>query len=188
MKFCNNCGAALQQNSSVDPHQPVYQNQVFQGKQYSTGSSGYVSFGANTPKKKRGCLKFILIGAAVLVGLVVLIAVLGGGSDISNPAIASVVDPQTNLPVTKTNVFDPASPIVNCTFAADLDPGKVVSVEWWYTSNNELITTYQHTVFQKGEQVNVSLSVPDAGWPTGNYEVRIYADDKHQATLKFSVK
>ncbi|NCU26204.1 zinc ribbon domain-containing protein [Candidatus Nomurabacteria bacterium] len=202
-KFCNNCGvsqpaqpsdqgytkpAPFQQYSSVDPNQPVYQKQFFQGTQYSTGSSGHVSFGANSPKKKRGCFKFILIGAAVLVGLVVLIAVFGGGSDISNPTMASVVDPQTNMPVTKTNVFTPTSPIVNCTFAANIEPGKVISVEWWYSTNNEFITSYQHTVMQKGEQVNVSLSVPDAGWPIGNYEILMFVDDKQVARQKFSVK
>ena len=61
-KFCNNCGAPqtsspapapFQQYSSVDPAQPVYQNQVFHGKQYSTGSSGHVSFGGNAPKDRK---------------------------------------------------------------------------------------------------------------------------------------
>jgi hypothetical protein len=180
--------APFQQYSSVDPNQPVYQKQVFHGKQFSTGSSGHVSFGGGAPKKKHGCLIVILIALALVVGLGVLVLVFGGSSDIANPTVASEIDLQTNMPITATNTFSPASPIVYCTFTANLDPGKIISVEWWYASNNELITTYNHTIFQDGEQVQVSLSRPTAGWPLGNYEIRMYVDNKHVVTRKFSVK
>jgi len=183
----------FQQYSTIDPHQPIYQKQAFAGKQASVGSSGHVSFGNNsTGKKSGGCLKVFLVGILVLFLIAALgigaILLFGSSEGISNVRIASQIDSVTNQPITLTNTFTPQSPIIYCTLNSKNEIGTLVSVEWWYTTDNILITSYSINAETDDDQFSFSLSRPDNGWPTGSYEVKVYVNDKYATSAKFKVE
>jgi hypothetical protein len=212
-KFCMNCGEQttpgaaaptqpvqqapgytpvqpFQQYSSVNPNQPQYQQTFFNGQQASVGTSGQVQF-KNGGKKKKGCLIAVIAVIIVAVLAIAGIALLGGSSEVKNLQMASEVDEQTNLPIVSTSVFNPESPVIFCTFEANVEPGTLVAVEWWYVddaANEEFVTSYELETEFKGDQVSFSWSRPDNGWPLGKYQARIFVNDKQVETARFEVK
>lgn len=116
---------------------------------------------------------------------------MGAGSQINNLQMASNVNTQTNLPLDNTSVFNVDSPIIFCTFEANVKPGSFVAVEWWYTEylgEEELITSYELETENNGDQLSFSLSRPNNGWPLGKYQAKIFVGDEQVETGKFEVK
>lgn len=209
-KFCLNCGTQtnqnaaqapqqapgytpvqpFQQHSSVDPNQPQHQQTFFNGQQTSVGTSGQVQF-KNGGKKKKGCLIAVIAVVAVLILGTVGLYFLGGGSQINNLQMSSDINTQSSLPLDNTSVFNTDSPIVFCTFQANVEPGSLVSVEWWYTEyigEEEYITSYELETENNGDQLSFSLSRPNNGWPLGKYQARIFVNHEQVETAMFEVK
>ena len=205
-QFCSNCGAPrveqkdtpsnnndtapqpFQQYSNLTNEQPVYKKTAFKGKQFTTCSSGHVSFGNSTKKKGKGCgiVAGVLIGIVVL--LIILVLVFGGSNDAYDVKMASAVDSATNLPVTATNTFKTNTPLIFCTFKSDAEAGTIVNVEWWYTTNDAFITDASLEIPEKGIPLSFSLSIPIEGWPVGDYEAKIYVDENYVTSKKFKVE
>ncbi len=60
--------------------------------------------------------------------------------------------------------------------------------EWYYLEDDYLITTASVNTTKENQNLYFSLERPDNGWPTGDYEVRLYATEDEPVIAKFSVK
>ena len=207
-QFCSNCGAPrtenketssvntnnytapqpFQQYSTLTNEQPAYQKTAFKGKQFTTGSSGHVSFGNGPKKKGKGCAIAAGVVAAGIILILLVVILFGGSKDAYDVNMASSVDSATNLPVVTTNTFATNTPLIFCTFKSDAEVGTVVKVEWWYNTDNIYITESSLEIPEKGVPLSFSLSIPDNGWPTGDYEAKIYVDGKLATSKKFKVQ
>ena len=205
--FCNSCGTKIAKNpeqktdeknytapkpfqthSTIDPNQPVYEKTAFKGKQVTAGTSGEIKF--NTGKKKKGgCLSTILKLLVVIIVLGVAAMLFLGGSGITNVNTAEGFDPTSYEPINKTSTFNVNTPEIFVTFSlSDLPVGTYVYCEWIYLDQNISIITSSIQTTMEEQNAYFSLTRPDNGWPTGEYQVKLFVDEKTQTSVNFKVK
>ena len=98
---------------------------------------------------------------------------------------------QDNLPVDVTDVFTTTSPVIYAAGTLKNAPeGTEITGEWYYldTSPETYIDSSTLTAVDTNTSFTFSLSIPDNGWPTGDYEIRFFIDDKPSSTLSFTVE
>ncbi len=186
-RFCRACGAPTGvPNAAADP---VSAQQPRQS--HASGEPFDAQPQPKQKKKRRGCLISIL---AVIV-LFIVLAIANGGefrfstANISEPAMASSVDPVSMKPVSKTDVFSPQSPIIYATALVKNAPSDTkISAKWIYVDAKIDIATVDVKTTQTNQYVAFNLTRPANGFPAGEYKVEIYLNDKLKETIKFTVK
>ena len=97
-------------------------------------------------------------------------------------------------PVGPTTQFAPDTPEIHCSvLLTDAPDATEVLSEWYYVSgglqgvSNVLIDSVPIVVAAGTQYLSFSLSIPDTGWPVGEYELLLYLDGANTASLPFSV-
>lgn len=111
-------------------------------------------------------------------------------ANLSDLTMAQDVD-ANNEPVTTTTSYTTDAPMLYATGVLNNAPsGTVVTAEWYYldTDPETFIDSADLTFADTTTSFSFSLSIPDNGWPTGNYEVRFLIDDKAADTVAFSIQ
>ncbi len=130
----------------------------------------------------------------MLMGAVVFAAYLSGCSAefsvstarISEASICRSVDPDTQKCIEKADVFAPDAPVIYCAGRVSGAPsGTKVESHWFF--GEEFITSAE--VETSGSQYfSFSLGAPAAGWPVGNYTVKLLLNGEDKILLPFSVQ
>ena len=129
----------------------------------------------------------------LIMSVIVLLALLVASCSFTTANLADLKmasDVQDNLPVTVTNVFETNSPMIYATGTLKNAPeGTLLKAEWYYieSSPETFIDSSTLTSVDVNTSFSFSLSIPDDGWPSGNYEVRFFVDDTASDILAFSV-
>jgi hypothetical protein len=89
-----------------------------------------------------------------------------------------------------TNTFEINTDMIYLTGVLRNNPGDTeIKGEWYYLEGEEIfIDSATMIIREVTSDFNFSLSIPDAGWPAGKYEVRVYIDKKLQESINFEVK
>jgi hypothetical protein len=97
-------------------------------------------------------------------------------------------------PINATTQFAPDTAEIHCSvLLSNATAGTEVLSEWYYVSgelqgvSNVLIDSVPITVAAGTQYLSFSLSIPDTGWPVGEYELLLYLDDTNVISLPFSV-
>lgn len=145
-------------------------------------------------KKKTGCLIGIII-AVVLVAVLIILLIIGGGScsitsaRLTETAMASEVDADTQQAVSKTDEFSPDAPVIYATALLNNAPeDTLITAKWRYVTEDIDIASVDLESTETSQYISFSLSAPDNGFPVGDYEVELYIDGTLEETLKFTVK
>lgn len=134
---------------------------------------------------------------SLLVVCLVLMTILTGCSASVSTAnyqdlqTASEIDQTTNKAVTATSTFTTTTPTIYVTGSINNAPeGTKIKAEWFYLENDPDVLINDVTLDLKeiNTNFNFSLSKPTAGWPKGQYEVKLYIDDKYSKSVNFEVK
>lgn len=200
--FCPNCGTKVEEGftspkpfetHSVDEiKNPGFQQSSFKGAQYSTGTSGHVSFGNRSNKSVLGKIIKIVIGIAVV--LFVYQCFFADNGPIYNIETATSIDSDTYLPVDKENTFSTTTPEIFITFSIrDYEIGTVIQADWYYLDGvtetyDGYIDSSLVTVAYDDQNAYISLTKPTGDWPVGDYEVDFFAGDDYVITVTFTVK
>ncbi len=140
------------------------------------------------------------------VGLVILLAVVGGGAKMAHAAAAIDVTLCKSLngddPVGPTTQFSKESPEVYAAWkSSDVKQGQAIKAVWIAEDVGKVAPPNYH-IAEKEMQIkdpvlgkvatwwsgNFSLSKPTNGWPLGKYRLEIYLNGSLNKTLKFSIK
>ncbi len=130
----------------------------------------------------------------ISVSLMILLAIAVSSCSFTTANLADLTmasSVQDNLPVDVTNVFTATSPVIYAAGTLKNAPeGTALTAELYYLETDP--ETYIDSSTLNSVDVNTSftfsLSIPDNGWPAGDYEVRFFIDDKPSSTLSFSVE
>ncbi len=132
--------------------------------------------------------------AATLLSIVFLLFLFScqyTTANYSDLKTASSIDPESFAPVDITTVFSPMSPSIYVTGHINNAPsGTVMKIEWVYTEDDPefLILDYALDATEINQAIYFEITRPNAGWPLGKYEARLYIDDVLEATLNFTVE
>ncbi len=142
-------------------------------------------------RKGKGCLIAVISVIAVLV----LLLIINGGSinvnsiRISDVQVASKIDLETNKAITVTNTFKNDSPIIYVTVEIkNAPPDSKVSAKWIYIDEDFHIAYSSVDFNEVNQQAYFSLTMPDNGFPLGEYEVQLFLDDEYDKSVYFEVK
>lgn len=119
---------------------------------------------------------------------------LAGGAPPSVDAVVMCRDVDSEgAPIDPATTFNTDTPEIFCSVKVSNAPANSrARVDWIYREgelegvSNYIIDTATVTTEGTG-YVSFSLSIPDAGWPEGLYELVLYMDDKKMETVRFSV-
>lgn len=171
--------------SSIDPNQPIYKKTFFKGKQSSTGTRGQIKFDGG---KKKSFLKrlFILLGALIAI---ILVLSIFADSNITKVQTATAIASGTMEPMNVATTFNTNTPEIFVTFSlSGLPIGTNIKGEWIYKDQDiSIVTGNMHTT-ENNQNAYFSLSIPDNGWPVGDYEVKLFAGDDYKTSAKFKVE
>jgi len=109
---------------------------------------------------------------------------------LSNIEVAGGID-KSNQPLDIKDVFQNDSSVIYVTGSISNAPARtVVSIEWIYLDADPevLIDSVDLNVSETDMDFAFSLTKPTAGWPSGDYEARIYVDSTLEETVSFSVE
>ncbi len=195
-KFCESCGTKVGETSytapkpfeknSVDGSQNYqYQNSTFKGAQYSTGTSGSVSFG-----RKKGFFGKLVGFIIVAVILYFVITWLFGGT-ITNARTSTLIDGNTYEAVDPTDTFATNTPEIYVSFRVNgVESGTVIESYWFYMSSDPItfIDSSAITLLEdaNGQYGYFSMLMPTSGWPVGDYDIDIYVGDEEFPTITVS--
>ena len=127
------------------------------------------------------------------LGLIVVLAACSFSVTTANYTdltVAADVD-ENNGPVGRTNTFAVDSPMVNVTGVLKNAPeGTIITAEWYYLESDPvvLIDGASYESLDTTTTFYFSLSKPNAGWPVGNYEVKLYIDEEYKESVTFKVE
>lgn len=114
-------------------------------------------------------------------------------ASLSDPSMAKSVDSTTYEAVTKSSVFTTADPVIYCSVKLSNAPSDTeVKSQWIYVQgeadmNNYLIN--ETPINTDGTRyVAFSLEKPTAGWPKGDYVVKLLVDGKEKLQVPFKVQ
>ncbi len=215
--FCKNCGAKLDENTrfcpscgaevittgqrktytapkpfeknSIDESQNYhYQKSAFKGKQFSTGTSGSISFGGG--KKKKSFLGRIIKTGIIVTIIYIAATALFGHSGIYNVHTGTAIDYQTYEIIQETDTFAVDTPEIFVTFSIqDYDIGTDITAKWIsVTQDNYVITSSVITTTEDNQNAYFSLTKPTAGWPVGDYEVQFLDEEGFVTSIMFTVE
>ena len=92
------------------------------------------------------------------------------------------------------DVFAVDTPEIFCSVKlSNAPPDTEVKAEWVYVKGeledmeNYLIDTYSLTA-DDTRYLSFSLTIPDAGWPTGEYKVVLYVEGNEQLSVPFTIQ
>ncbi len=198
-QFCSSCGQKTSENNytapkpfeknSVDESQNYqYQKSTFTGKQFSTGTSGSVSFGSQ--KKKKSLLSRVI---GVVVFIIVASFIYGiffsDNGPIYNVHTASSIDSETLEPLVETNTFSTSTTEVFITFSTrDFELGTVIQADWYYVDLETYIDSSVLNIVYDEQDNYVSLVRPNDGWPVGEYQVDFFAGDDYIVSVFFTIE
>ena len=213
--FCKNCGAKFDENAkfcptcgdqvnnggaqksytapkpfeqnSVDGSQNYhYQKSAFKGKQFTTGTSGKISFGGG---KKKGFLRRLIKFGIIIVVAIVAFSLIFGGSGVYNIETGTSLDLEYFEVIDRTSTFYTDTPEIFVSFSiSDYPIGTSISADWYSVTHDTLITSSQVTTVLEESNGYFSLTMPTAGWPTGDYEIIFYADGELVDTVTFTIE
>jgi len=202
-QFCPNCGSKVEQEGFTNPKpfethsvdeskNPQFQQSAFKGVQYSTGSSGHVSFGNRRKKSLLGQIIKIVIGIAVVV--FIYQCFFSDNGPIYNIQTASSIDYDTYEAIDIDNTFSTTTPEIFITFSVrDYDIGTVIQADWYYLDgvtdeNDGYIDSSVITVQYDDQDAYISMTIPNQGWPVGEYEVNFFAGDEYVISVGFTIE
>ncbi len=141
---------------------------------------------------EKNCGVFPLMTILALAGIM-LVSLAGctgefsvSTAKISDAVMAASINPNTQEPVQKTNVFAPSTSVVYvCGKISNAPSDTKVQSQWFY--ENEFITSAEITV-SGTDTFSFSLAGPATGWPAGNYAVKLLLDGREKTTLTFKVQ
>lgn len=193
-KFCPKCGKPVEnytapkpfEKNSVDGSQNYqYQTSTFTGKQYSTGSSGQINFGT----KRKSLLGTIIKIAVVAVIAFVIIGFLLPDDPIYDIRTGTSIDTDTYQTIDDTSIFYTTTPTIYVSFqTTDIEIGTTIYVEWWYLTEDYYITESSFVCEEDNQVGYFGLSMPDQGWPEGNYEIRFFIENDYATSQYFIVE
>jgi hypothetical protein len=116
-----------------------------------------------------------------------------GAATLSEATMALSVDSMSK-PVESASVFESDTPEIICSVLVSNAPaGTELLSEWYYVSGewqgvtNRLVGSVPVAV-QGTQYAALSLTVPDEGWPAGQYQVKLYLNGSLQDAVPFSVE
>ncbi len=204
--FCTSCGAKVASNdqqtqqehttrekfrdyNSLTHDQESSRKSFFKGKEASIGTSGEIKFKKQKKvkeKKKGGIIKKLFLLAVFLIVIVFIASIFLGGN-ISNLQTALGVNASTLQPMNVTSTFAVDTPEIFATFSvAGLPIGTDIQGEWVCEGDQVAVAELYTT--EEAQNAYFSFSKPDAGWPVGAYEVNVYVQGQFQVGKKFSVR
>lgn len=111
-----------------------------------------------------------------------------GGAYLSEATMCQSVDPKTAMPIGKADVFASNTPTIYCSVKlSNAPPNTEVKAQWIYTNTNKVL--YEDVSLESGTYyLALKLQPPKAGWPVGNYVVRLYLNGQEKFTVPFRVQ
>lgn len=105
---------------------------------------------------------------------------------ITEASVCRSVDPNTQKCIEKADVFAPDAAVIYCAGRVSNAPsGTKVQSHWFF--GEQFITSAE--VETSGSQYfSFSLGTPAAGWPAGNYSVKLLLNGEEKIVLPFSVQ
>ena len=145
-------------------------------------------------------MKRILIVSAFIIIIGVVVATIGCSASvkfttasISEATMCKDVDSQFR-PVNATDVFGVDTYEIFCSFKlSNAPPDTEIKADWIYVKGEvEGLTNYLigdwHINADGTRYVNASLTIPDKGWPRGDYKVVLSINGKERQSVPFTVK
>ncbi|MBN1182965.1 MAG: hypothetical protein JXB49_11800 [Bacteroidales bacterium] len=136
-------------------------------------------------------MKKVMILSGILVGLMFVFQ----QCNVSTANIADVKmceSPNGYLCSEDNTVFSTSSPEIHVSCVLkNATEGSKITFTWYYQGEEKILIDEASFVAKDvTSDVHSSLSIPDAGWPTGNYEVVISldTDNSKPITKSFSVQ
>lgn len=136
---------------------------------------------------KKLILQFIILVLIVLLAACSFSATTANYTDLKT---ATEVDANNN-PVGITSTFNVDTPLIYVTGMLNNAPkGTMIKAEWYYLNNDPIIyiNEAEYESVETTTAFYFNLSIPDNGWPVGNYEVMLYIDGEYKETVAFSVE
>ena len=116
----------------------------------------------------------------------------GASASLSEATMALGVD-SSGRPISPTTTFETDTPEIFCSvLLSDAPEGTSLLSQWYYVGGEvEDVTNLQIDsvpLTASGTQyLQFSLTIPDAGWPQGEYKLVLYLDEKEEVTVPFTV-
>jgi hypothetical protein len=136
---------------------------------------------------KRLILLGVMAGALLLAGCEA--SFQASTADLSDPKLASAVDPETKAPTKLLKQVTPETGVIFATVKFSAAPAgtKVVVAVYFLEGGKRQIASDELTV--EGEAwVSLEVSPPASGWPLGKYEVEFLLNGKPAEKLSFTVE
>ncbi len=137
-----------------------------------------------------------LLSLTTLIGTMPLLGCDGEVSfttaSLSEATMATGIDSESK-PVGATNVFEANTPEIFCSVKLSNAPSDTEVLSEWVYIKGELEDVTDHVidsfpvVTDGTRYIEFSMTRPDNGWPTGEYEMVLYVDGKEKVTLPFTV-
>ncbi len=203
--FCSNCGQQIPDTTKFCPHcghpsdKPTGQatvppTQPYPPQPYPSQPYPPQPYPPAPAKKKKGWIVVLIIGCVLLSALIIAV-ILGGGScsvttaRLTEPAMASKIDPDTMEPVIKTDEFKSDTPVIYATALLKNAPEDTkITSTWIYLEDDTEIASVDVLSTETSQAVSFSLSRPDNGFPAGQYKVELAIDGELVETLRFTVE
>ncbi|MBU1274047.1 MAG: hypothetical protein KJ720_01600 [Proteobacteria bacterium] len=133
-----------------------------------------------------------LICCLLLAALAGLAACEGSFScstaSLSDPKIATAVDPKTMAPTQVVSQVPPTSgPIYATAKVSSAPAGTKVKAVFYYLEGQRRQIAEDQVELKEGAYVSFKLSPPAKGWPLGKYEVEFFLDGEQAQKAEFSV-
>lgn len=128
----------------------------------------------------------------VMVAMLFLTAALYG-AQVTSVSICEQVSQPDLVPINITDRFNPDTPEINAVVTvADGQSGSIIKGVWISIDAINVpdyeIAAKELTLTSNGQStMHFSLSRPDNGWPTGNYKLDLYIDNKLATIKTFSI-
>ena len=144
---------------------------------------------------------FVVLGAVIASTAILAVPLCSCQGEISfttatlsDVKMATSVDPTTMEPVDVVTNFTPDVPILFCTMKLSNAPDDTeVKAEWIYVQGEMEVTDFllYEDMIAYGGDGDIAFSLETDGdylWPTGDYKVILYVDDKESTSIDFTVE
>ncbi|MBN1152709.1 MAG: hypothetical protein JXA58_05800 [Dehalococcoidia bacterium] len=116
-----------------------------------------------------------------------------GGAALSEATMTLSVDSMSR-PLEPTNIFQTDSPEIICSvLVSNASAGTELLSEWYYISGewegvtNQIVGTIPLAA-QGTQYASLTLTIPDEGWPVGQYQVKLFLNGALQEAIPFDVE
>jgi hypothetical protein len=149
--------------------------------------------------KGKGVPILVIVALVLVAMLVVPLAGCKGEvsvttASLSEATMCSSIDSQTKRPAEKADVFSTNTPEIYCSVKlSNAPPNTEVKAVWIYVQGEAkdlkdyTITEYPMTA-DGTRYLSFSVTQPTAGWPRGDYMIKLFVDGKERLTVPFSVQ